>query len=461
VSPTFSDRGTRSTALLYRRGLWAIVIIFGLVIGGAGISTTVQGPQLRSVTIDQSSVTNSPGVALSLRSDRALAEVSAASVTITPAAEFEIERGDLDLRLVFTYPLRSDTTYQVQIDNVRPRGLGAPSSWSTSFSTPSDQVVFLRAAGADTELVRFGVEGSALEVLYRAPGIVGFSSVGVVYAVHRLWQDESILELVDPITGGVDRIAFGPSERVAGIASAAWGTSLLLTMDTTIDGRPLRGVVALLDTVGLRIPEVITGADGRPLQALRVSVSPHTGHVLVWLLDQNLIIFEPLTGVAIPLGVAAELWGFDALGTSAVFVDALGTVSVDIRSREERRIPVGVLDGFPVFHELTTLTPQGESYQRVVLPGFAEGPDFALVTAAGDDGVHRRIVGNPTTPESVGALQLSANGQYLAVELNPVATPFGYAGLLPQDIRAKTRLVVIDVSANVVILDTPGFSFAW
>jgi len=461
VSLTFSDRGTNSGAQVFRRALVAIVVVLGLVIAVAGFATVAEGPQLRFVTVDQDSAIRTPGVVLSLRSDRALAEIPPTNVTITPEASFEVEQGDLDLRVVFTHPLHASTTYHVQVTGVQPRGFGASSAWTTSFETPEEEIVFLRAAGADTELVRFSLDSSSPEVVYRAPGIVGFSPVGVVYAVHRLWQNDSILELVDPVTGAADRIALSPEDRLTGIASAAWGTSLVITLDTRVNGQESRGVLALLDTVGPRVPEVVKGVDGRPLRVLKVAVSPVTGHVLVWLVDQSLIVFEPLTGVAIPLGTAAELWGFNSLGTSAVFVDSLGTVVVDIRTREEIRIPVGQLDGFPVFHELTTLSPKGESYQRVVVPGFVGTPDFVFITASGQDGFHRRIIGSATTPESIGALQLSANGQYLALEINSMATSFGYAGLTLENIRARSRLVIIDVMENAVILDTPGFSFAW
>jgi len=461
VSPTFSDRGTRSGARAYRVGLVALVTLFLGVIVLAGATTIAQGPQLRSAAIDQQSATRSSGTVLTLRSDRALASVSASAVVVTPEAEFEIEQGDLDLRIVFTHPLRAGLSYSVSIEDVRPRNLGAGATWTTRFQTPPESLAFLRAAGADTELVRFDFDSAQPQLLYRAPGIVGFAPVGVVYAVHRMVGQESVLELVDPISGGVDRIAIDPQDRIASIASASWGTSLVMTLDTTLNGQSLRGVVALLDTVGQRTPEIVTGADGRPLRALKAQVSPVTGNVLVWLVDQSLVIFEPLTGVVIPLGVATELWGFNSLGTSAVFVDALGTVSVDLRTREETRIPVGQLDGFPVFHELTTLSPQGLSFQRVVVPGFAQSPDFVVVTVSGDDGVHRFVLGNLTKPESIGSLQLSPGGQYLAVELNPLATPFGYAGLTKEEVRSGTRLVVLDVLEGNKLLETPGFSFAW
>jgi len=461
VNPTFSDRGTTTGAALYRRGFLGILVVFGLVIGFAGFSTLVQGPQLRGSSIDEATAITTAGVALTLRSDRALAQVPQSAVVVTPEAEFELDQSALELRVVFTHPLRSGTNYTVQVTDVKPRNLGAGTSWRSTFQTPQQDIVFVRAAGAETELVRFFLDDSEPQVVYRAPGIVGFAEVGVVFAVHRQWEDQSILELVDPQSGGVDRIALSPDDRLESIASASWGTSLLVTLDTTVDGQPLRGVVALLDTVGQRIPEIVRGADGRPLRALKVQVSPVTGNVLVWLLDQSLIIYEPLTGVAVPLGTAAELWGFNSLGTQAVFVDALGTVSVDIRTREETRIPVGQLDGFPVFHEMTTLSPAGLSYQRVVVPGFAEGPDFVVVTVADEDGLHRRLVGNLTTPESIGTVALSPNGQYLAVEINSLSTPFGYAGLTQENIRQNTRVVILDVQDQVQIVDTPGFSFVW
>ena len=461
MSLTFSDRGTVSSARTFRVVVSAVMSVLLVTIGVAGFTTLTEGPRLRSSVIDVEAATRTPGTTLTLRSDRALDPLDPETVRVEPEALFSIEQTDLDVVITFTHPVQSNTTYTVSLDEVSPRGAGATTSWSTSFSTPAEDIVFIRSVGTDTELVRVDIDGSEPQVLYRAPGIAGFSPVGVVYAVHRVVGEESILELVDPVTGGVDRIALSPEDTVVSLASAPWGTSVVVTMDTEVSGSQERSVVALLDTVGSRLPEVVLGVDGGPLRALKVAVSPITGHIVALLRDRSLVLYEPLTKVTIPLGSAVELWGFDATGERVVFVDSLGTLALSIREREELRIPAGRLEGFPVLHEVTTVSSEGLSYQRVVLPSLDGGPSFVLVTEADEEGVHTRLAGSTSVPGSIGALQLSPNGQYLAIETNPITSALGYAGLTTEERTRSTSLVILDLARDSVVFDAPGYAFAW
>ena len=458
--PTFSDRGTTAGARAFRRGLWSTIALLGVVAFGAGLMTLTQGPQLRSITLDETSSIRSAGE-ITLRSDRALASVPQTSIRINPAIPFTVTQKDLDLRLILDEPLLAGTDYEIEIDGVEPASLGASGSWATSFSTPSEGLAYLRAAGVDTELVRLVLDGSRPEVIYRAPGITSFAPVGAVFAVHRIWAGESLLELVEPSSGAVDRMALGPDVIVTGLANASWGTSLIIKLDRKVEGKPEKGILALVDTLGSRTPEIVLGPDGDSLGVGKVAVSSVSGNIIVWLRDSSLVLFEPLTQTVIPLGSAAELWGFNSSGTSVIFVDALGTIALDVATRVETRIPVGQLEGYSVFHQLTTLSPQGLSYQRVLFPSVVGGPDFSLVTEGDAEGFHRHLLGSLSTPESVGDLQLSPNGQYLAVEINPIATALGYPGLSDDLIRASTELVILDLAQDTVLLATPGFSFAW
>jgi hypothetical protein len=128
---------------------------------------------------------------------------------------------------------------------------------------------------------------------------------------------------------------------------------------------------------------------------------------------------------------------------------------------EETRVVAGALEGFPVFHEFTVATPQGGTFQRVVVPAIDDGPPFSVVTLDVGEGQHTRILGSLQTPQSVGALGLSPNGHYLLVELNDQASSVGFAGLSPESVREGTRLVIYDVAAGVVYAEEPGYAFTW
>lgn len=458
--PTFSDHGTAAGARPFRRGLWSTIALLGAVAFIAGLLTLTEGPKLRSMSLDEQSSIRTAGE-ITLRSDRALATSPLASIRITPEVSFSVTQKDLVLRLILDEPLLAGTNYEVEVNGVEPASLGASGNWSASFRTPFEELLYLRAAGAETELVRVVLDGSQPEVIYRAPGITSFAAVGAVFGVHRIWAGESILELVEPNSGAVDRMALGPEIIVTSLARASRGTSLIIEVDRKAEGRQEKGILALVDTLGSREPEVVLGPGGNSLGVRKVAVSSESGNIVAWLRDSTLVVFEALTQTVIPLGSAAELWGFDSSGTSVIFVDSLGTIALNLSTGVETRIPAGQLDGSSVFHQLTTLSPQGLSYQRVLLPGFVGEPDFSLVTEGDAEGRHRHLLGSLSTPESIGDLQLSPNGQYLAVEINPVATPLGYPALSDDVIRNTTELVILDLANDTVLLSTPGFSFAW
>lgn len=462
MSLTFSDPGVPSSGKQYRTGLLAVVLVTSLIAVAAVVGTLTEGPRLRSATIDEATAIQASGVVLALRSDRAVTEVSRAQVTITPETSFTVETTDLDVRVVFDQPLRAATTYRVSVSSVAPRGFGASGIWETTFQTPAEELLFLRSAGEQDELVRLVLDGSAPEVVYQAPGIQSFARVGVVYAVLRSVAGETFLELVEPNSGAVDRIPDTPGVTLAGMARSAWGTTLVLTVDAELRGRAgtFRSL-ALLDTLGARTPEVVEGADGNPLGVTKVAVSDVSGNIVVWLRNQSLVRFDPLTGIVVPLGTAAELWGFDALGESAVYVDSLGTLARRLADGSENRIPAGTLEGFPVFHEFTVLGPDGTAFQRVVVPGVADSPPYTVVTAETSDAVHTRLIGSLQAPQSIGVIGLSPNGQYLVAEVNPAPSLTGFAGLSPEIIRRDTSLVIYDTAAQAIFAEIPGFTFTW
>ena len=107
------------------------------------------------------------------------------------------------------------------------------------------------------------------------------------------------------------------------------------------------------------------------------------------------------------------------------------------------------------------MAPNGTTYQSALLPGFDDGPPFALVTLDLGEGIHQRLVGSVQTPQSVGSIGLSANGQYLVIESNPMPSTLGFIGLSSEVVRQDTSLVIFDTHAKVVYATEPGFSFTW
>ena len=462
MSLTFSDSGAATSYRTYRTTVAVVLTALLVLVGVVATLTVLHGPQLRSVSADTQGLVTRGGVTVTLRADRALTPIVTSQLEITPDARFEVETIGLTLRLTFVEPLRADETYRITVGDVRPRNFGPGSNWSTEFTTGALDFFYISEAGQNTALMRAVAPRRSPEMLYEAPGIVGFTRVGAVMAVLREVSNDTVLELLDPESGLVETIAFPPGVEILSLASAPWGTSVVVMVNLAV-GQPgeVRGTVALIDMLGSRKPEVVLGVDGNPVSARNVVVSAVGGDVVIWLKGQGLLRFDPLTTDVVPVGSATEVWGFDAGGGSLVYVDGLGTVIQNLRTGELTRVPLGEVNGFTLSHEKTTVAPDGTTVQRVVLPGIDGGNPFMVVTRDDGSGIHQVLTGSLSSPESVGAIRLSPNGQYVLVEHNTASTPLGYVGLSARQVAVGTVVRVIDVATNTVVDEFLGHSFIW
>ncbi|MFM1953036.1 MAG: hypothetical protein RL187_245 [Actinomycetota bacterium] len=462
MSLTFSDRGVSSSPTRFRRVVVTLLTALSLLIVAVGAWSMVQGPQLRDVQSDELSLHQRSGAFVLLRSDRAIEPISSDQVRITPAAPFSLEDDGLSIRLTFDEPLLANTEYLIEVDGVLPAGVGQPASWSAAINTGGFDFLFIRDAGDTREIHRAVPGAPGSEVLYRAQGIVAVTEVASVLAVVRQSADESWLELVDPATATAERIVLPPGFEVVDLADASWGTTLITVANITEgSAAPVFGALVLLDVLGDRTPTVVEGFGGDPLSVRSLAVSPLSGEILVWQKNQELVRFNPLTGVVLPVGTAGELWGFDALGTTALYVDGLGSVAQDLSTGELTRVPRGDFEGISVRHQKFTVTPSGLRVHRIQLPGPGAGDPYSIVTREDSDGAHTLVTGSLDTPGSIGDLGLSPNGQFLLVEVNPLSSPLGYQGLTAEEIETSTSIRVIDLLDNTVVGEFDGFGFVW
>ena len=462
MSLTFSDRGVTPGAKDFRSLVVVMVTVLTLVIVGVGAWSMLQGPKLRDVQIDESSLHQRSGAFVALRSDRAIDPVGIDQVRITPEAPFTLDDDGLSVRLTFEQPLLADTEYRVDVSGVRPSGLGQEGSWSTTFTTGGFDFVFLRDLGDTTEIHRAvpGMAGS--EVLYSAPGIVSVTPVASIVAVVREVGGERSLELIDPSTGVAERVVLPPGFEIVDLANASWGTTLVTIQNVTPPAiESVFGALVLLDVLSDRTPEIVRGISGQPLSVRSIAVSPQSGEILVWQKNQELVRFNPLTQVVLPVGTAAELWGFDSLGTQALYVDGLVTLSQDLAIGELTLVPRGEFEGTSLRHQKFALAPDGLRLHRAQLPGLGEGNPYSIVTREDSEGIHTLVTGSLDTPGSIGNIGLSPNGQFLLVEVNPEGSTLGYQGLTADEISQGTVVRVLDLQDNTVVGEYPGYGFVW
>ncbi|HEV8013207.1 MAG TPA: hypothetical protein VGP34_03925 [Pontimonas sp.] len=462
MSLTFSDRGVTPGTTDFRTLVVAIVTVLALVIVGVGAWSMLQGPKLRDVQIDESALNQRAGAFVALRSDRAIDPVGIDQVRITPEAPFTLDDDGLSVRLTFEQPLLANTEYRVDISGVRPSGLGQEGSWSTTFTTGGFDFVFLRDLGDTTEIHRAvpGVAGS--EVLYSAPGLISVTPVASILAAVREVDGQRRLELIDPSSGVAEQVVLPPGFEIVDLANASWGTTLVTIQNVTPPAvGSVFGALVLLDVLSDRTPEIVRGISGQPLSVRSVAVSPQSGEILVWQKNQELVRFNPLTEVVLPVGTASELWGFDSLGTQALYVDGLGTLSQDLATGELTRVPRGEFEGTSLRHQKFALAPNGLRLHRAQLPGLGDGNPYSIVTREDSDGIHTLVTGSLDTPGSIGNIALSPNGQFLLVEFNPEGSPLGYQGLTAEQIAQGTVVRVLDLQDNTVVGEFPGYGFVW
>ncbi|MBT5576709.1 MAG: hypothetical protein HOJ98_06275 [Microbacteriaceae bacterium] len=462
MSLTFSDRGVSPGQTSFRTLVIALISLLSVVIVGVGAWSMLQGPQLRDVQSDDQSLHQRAGAFVALRSDRAIEPVDIDQVRITPDAPFDLEDDGLSIRLTFEQPLLANTNYVVEVTGVRPTGFGQESAWSTSFTTGGFDFVFLREVGDIREVHRAVPGAPGTEVVYRAPGIVSVTPVASVLAVLREVGEETWLELVDPTTGVAERIVMPPGFQVVDLANASWGTTLVTIANVTEQpGGSVFGALVLIDVLSDRTPVVVEGIAGDPLSVRTVAVSPQSGEILVWQKNQELVRFNPLNSVVLPVGTASELWGFDALGAQALYVDGLGTLSQNLSTGELTRVPRGEFEGISLRHQKFALAPSGLRVHRAQLPGLGDGDPYSIVTREDAEGVHTLVTGSLDAPSSIGNIALSPNGQFLLVEVNPDSSPLGYQGLTAEQIAVGTVIRVVDLRENTVVGEFPGFGFVW
>lgn len=462
MSLTFSDEGVSASQRAFVRARRALFFILGAAIVVAAGWSFLQGPQLRSVSSGGAEFHERASSTVVLRSDRAIEPLLAADVTVSPHADFTVEMEATSLSITFDNPLLSNTTYDISVAEVTPRGWGRTTQWTAQLRTGTFDFLYLRDVGAEVRLVRASPHAANEDVIHQAQGIQGFAEVGAVIALLREDDEGPILELLDPPSGQVERIALPPGFEPRYLAPESWGTTLVLIADSLDERGGLQSdSVAMMDVLGDRQPEIVEGLSGEAVSVRSVMVSPLTGDVVLWHKNQDLARFDPLTRTLLPVGRAFEVWGFDAAGRSVAYVDGQGTLLYDLVTGDITRVARGELEGIPVIHEKMSRTPAGANVHRVRLPGLTDLPPYYLLTVEKQEGVHTRLTGSLESPESIGDLGLSRNGEYALVEVNPQPTFLGYPGLTRDQIAQGTVVRLIDVEEGAVVRQWPGHSFQW
>lgn len=425
----FRDRAARRR---FQRSWLAVVVGLTVASAGLGVASVAQGPRLSSVAFNVDAAIERPGQRLVLHADQPLAPLEAETVVVEPAAPVELAADGAQITVRFTGLLRYATEYRVTVP-VRSAATGAESRLEHRFTTADvDTFSLVRRDPDDADgtdrVVRHTLSGATADAtVLEAPLIQEYVPVGEAIAAVLGERDAPQLVLATP-DGTTARVSV-PSAR--GIRALHVATSRDL-IGYIVEGEGVTGATTLylLDLAEASwVPLEVRGPGDTGLTPLDWVFVPGTTSVVVQAIDRQLYLVDPVAGTeATPLGQHTELRDFLPGALQLVVADPDGGSIIDLAEGTTTPLDVPLADVPPGLYPddfvLTSLASYVELYNDPM--GHADVGARSILYAVDDDGT-RELFRPATATSRLGAVCLSPNGQYLAVEVVPGgATPDNY-----------------------------------
>ena len=433
-----------------------------------GVANGVQGPRLASLELGPELLVSRADQRVLLRANQAV-DVAPESVSLTPAAPFEVSVDGSAVTLVIRDTLDYATEYTVRA-RLRGAATGAERTVSARFSTPAPVTRTLsRSDEGDRVLGQtLAAPGGSREVL-AADRIQEYAPLGDrIAAVVRAEDGTADVVLHDVDAGGEGAANGGPGdgsaaggggtggaasggdpavaanlrfERIAGLrGEARSGTVGFVGTGETTDGTRYERALLLWDARTVASPLQAVGAPGEaPLDVRDWRFVPGTTSVVVLDARGRLFLFRAFTDEAlVPLGAAEALGGF-LPGTASLAVAAGGrarivdlSASQTLTAEEPPALAEPELDApVPAAAEDDPATPRApvlrSPREALVVEGEAGSGSGERLVLRSPDGA--RPVFSPAAERTrIGRVCLSPNAEYVAVETISVeGRPDGYA----------------------------------
>jgi hypothetical protein len=445
----------------FNRGIW-IAGVVSFVIAAAGVwGYSLEGPRLRSATVDQVAAVAGPGAILELSGDRALASISDNQVSVVPGAPLSTSVSGQTVSIRFDTALDYGTEYVVTVEGVNGESGSPDAEWTYSFSTPSAQFYYLDRdpEGPDRVMVS-GVGAEPAAEVFSADQIDVFVPVGATIAVFVSTPSGSEVALVDPVTLRAEKMVLPPELLVVDVVTPAAGTTVFFTV-SSIDGSDYSRTLMALDTTQPEPAQVVQGLTGGSLRVSAAAVRAGGSQLVAWVDESSAYLIDANTLQAVALAQdVTRVWGITSDGSEAILVDAGGPAALNLDTLEKTRIPPAPLSGIDVFDGQTHLLADGRRIQTVLLPD-ATGTSFISLVATGDDDGLRPLYRTPNDAGSIGAFVPSPSDQYVAIEMTPRAVGGVEDGYLVQPRDESVTLVIVDVDSGDIVRTVQGFWPIW
>lgn len=458
----FRERAARRR---FQRTWLSVVAVLAVAAAALGVASVAQGPRLSSAALNAGAAVERAGQRLVLQADQPLAAVEADAVVIEPEAPIELTADGAQLIVRFTGMLRYATDYQVTVP-VRSAATGSEGRLEYRFATPDiDTFSLMRHdpsdPGGTDRVVRHSLTADTADVtVLEAPHIQEYAPIGeALSAVVLDDRDAPSLVLVTP--DGMTTPVSVPSAR--GIRALRVATSGDL-LGYIVEGEGATGATTLylLDLSDASwVPLEVRGPGDTALTPLDWMFVPGTTSLVVQAADQQLYLVDPVAGTeATPLGQHTELRGFLPGTLRLVVADPDGGAIVDLTDGTTTALRLPLADAPPGLYPGTFVLTSPASYIELYNDpmGYADVDARSILFAVDADGT-RELFRPATATSRIGAVCLSPNGQYLAVEVVPGgATPDNYPNAPGW---SGTTIYYVDAASGATSRGVTGMAADW
>lgn len=469
-----SDRAAarRELALAAARGRyrWTLGLLLLAGVALCGVLAAVlllSGPRLVEVQADGARLSDAAGGRVVLRSSEWLGQVDAAQITVEPAAEVTPTVRGRELLLQFRQPLRYGTEYRIRIDGVIASRGGPASDFEAVVETPDPELFYLqRGSGTDgqDQVIRTRLGDASREVVFQAPGIQYLAELDGRLLVSTYDGSASSLWAIDLEGRSVDELPLPEGSYITqmrAVQPALFALSLL-RLDIAVEGFEVVELFRIDMQAGGEL-EPVLGLDGEPLRVQRWLPIPGGSKVLVRTADTSVLSIDLRDQSLLrPYGRYRDAGPVAIDGSIAQVQDIEGRWLLDLDTGERSELP----DPPPASGALRTgvelaLLGDGALVQRMLdLP---EGATHAAETETSvwllRDGAWSELF-RPGEGQTVEAVSLSPNGQFLAAELADRAGE-GWDGMPANPKPIGVTTVLIDLGTGVVTKTFSGFDILW
>ncbi|MFT4124392.1 MAG: Ig-like domain-containing protein, partial [Microbacteriaceae bacterium] len=451
----------------FRPTVVAVLLVLAVVAGALAVTTALTGPRLRSAALDASATTRSDAQ-LRLTLDLPPATIAAEDVEVSPDVTVSAEVSGSVVVLTFAAPLRADTRYTVTLAGVRSRYGSPAADIRYRFTTDTAELYYLdRSSDPDTVyragLGAAGTSDAGYTAVYTAPTIDAFVHVGSILVVAAESDGESSLAVVDIASGASAAVELPTTGVVSRLVAADSGTvvAAVFTSDDAEVG-PLYDAALFTVDFATSVLDEVAGLSGQVEHVDGIAAVPGSTAFAVHTDAGDTALVDPSASASgyTPLGSFTEFDGVATDGGSVIVGDAAGTIELSLADGSQTRLQPSPIDGVEPYGGQLLMLRDGVRIQRVAIPDPDSGL-FSTEVVRDDGSVSTPLYGQDADAGEVLDMSVSANDQYLVLEIDPDADDLSRDGYLVDPRPTDVQIVVLDAETGESLRFAAGGAVGW